>query len=819
MTCYWWWLVLIPAAWTAAYLRLPLWQWSSALGLWLVVSSVFGFIPAAAQIVVWLLFAAIVIPLNIPAARRLLLSNHVLPLLREALPPMSQTEKEALEAGTVGWDGELFSGKPNWRMLLDTPAPKLSAEEQAFLDGPVNTLCHMLDDWHITEERHDLPPEVWQYIKDQGFLGMIIPKRYGGLEFSALAHSEVVMKVASRSVSAAVTVMVPNSLGPAELLLHYGTEEQKDHYLPRLARGDELPCFALTGPEAGSDAASIPDRGVVCKDWFNGEEIIGIRLNWEKRYITLGPVATVLGLAFRLYDPDRLLGHTEDLGITCALIPTKTKGVTIGQRHAPLGMAFMNGPNWGKDVFIPLDWIIGGPDRAGQGWRMLMESLAAGRSISLPALSTGAGKLVSRATGGYARIRKQFKTPIGLFEGVEEPLARIASNAYLMDAARTLTAGAVDQGEKPSVISAIVKYHLTERMRNVINDGMDVQGGSGICMGPRNLLGRVYQSIPISITVEGANILTRSMIIFGQGAIRCHPYILREMRAAASTDLEQSAKDFDQALISHIGFTISNVARTLWLGLTGARLQPAPGASGKEKYYYRQLTRMSAAFALVVDTAMLTLGGTLKRKEKLSGRLADVLSQLYLASATLKRYHDQGRPAEDWPLVAWACQDALYQMQESLRALLRNLPLPGLGTVLRLAIMPWGKPYHLPDDRLGHQAAQLLLSPSAARDRLTQGIFIPDDPQLPLGRIEDALRKVIAAEPVEKKLRDAVKRALLPKIGDGETLRRGLDAGIIQAAEAQTLDAAIAARRDVITVDHFDHDYWNKESQHGATQD
>ena len=817
MTCYWWWLVLIPAAWTAAYLRLPLWQWSGALGLWLIVTSVFGFIPATAQIIVWLLFAAIVVPLNIPPLRRRMISNHILPLIRNALPPMSQTEKEALEAGTVGWDAELFSGKPNWRELLDTPPPVLSDEEQTFLNGPVETLCQMLDDWHITEERHDLPPEVWQYIKEQGFLGMIIPKRYGGLEFSALAHSEVVMKIASRSISAAVTVMVPNSLGPAELLLHYGTEKQKNYFLPRLARGEEIPCFALTGPEAGSDAASIPDRGVVCKGWHKGEEIIGVRLNWEKRYITLGPAATVLGLAFRLYDPNHLLGQTTHLGITCALIPTKAKGVSIGRRHAPLGMAFMNGPNWGKDVFIPLDWIIGGVEQAGQGWRMLMESLAAGRSISLPALSTGAGKLVSRATGGYARIRKQFKTPIGHFEGVEEPLARIAANTYLMDAVRTLTAGAVDQGEKPSVISAIAKYHLTERMRTVVNDGMDVQGGSGICLGPRNLLGRVYQSIPISITVEGANILTRTMIIFGQGAIRCHPYILREMRAATDTDRDAGATAFDQAFTGHIGFTLSNFARALWLGLTGGHLQPAPGEC-REKYHYRQLTRMSAAFALVADVAMLTLGGNLKRREKLSGRLADILSQLYLASATLKRFHDQDRPADDWPLVDWACQDALYRMQESLRSLLRNLPMRWLGRLLRLVIMPWGKPYHLPDDALGHQAAQLLLSPSAARNRLTRGIFIPSDTRLPLGRIEDALRKIIAAEPVEEKLREAVKRGLLPKIGDGETLRRGLDAGIIQSAEAKTMQAAIAARRDVITVDHFDPHYWNKESPHGANK-
>ncbi len=806
-----WHLFLIAAIWLMAYLRFPLWQWSAVMVVAVAVPTALGFYSAGLLVLHWLIIAIVLLPLNIPALRRSLFSNRILPLLRTALPPMSQTEKEALDAGTVWWDGDLFSGRPDWKKMHDIKLPKLSAEEQAFIDGPVEVLCGMINDWEVTEKRRDLPPEVWQYIKDQGFFGMIIPKNYGGLEFSAIAHSAVVMKISSRSVSSAVTVMVPNSLGPAELLLHYGTDDQKNHYLPRLAKGLDIPCFALTGPDAGSDAASIPDKGIVCKGEFEGQEVLGIRLNWDKRYITLGPVATVLGLAFKLHDPDHLIGHVNDIGITCALIPTTTPGVTIGNRHAPLNQAFMNGPNQGKDVFIPMDWIIGGQPMVGQGWRMLMESLAAGRSISLPALSAGAGKLVSRATGAYARIRKQFNMPIGQFEGVEEPLARIAANTYLMDAARVMTCGAVDLGEKPSVVSAIAKYHMTERMRKVVNDAMDVQGGSAICMGPRNFIGRVYQSIPISITVEGANILTRSLIIFGQGAIRCHPFILKEMAAAQDKDLARAEVDFDKALFGHIGFSISNAARTLWLGLTGAHLQPAP-ANGPEAYYYRQATRMSAAFALVVDIALMTLGGDLKRKEKLSGRLADILSQLYLISACLKRYHDEGCPKDDLPLLQWACDDALYQMQESLRGLLRNFNSRPLASVLRFMIMPWGKSYHLPVDKLGHKAAQLLLSPSDVRDRLTKGIYVPKGDNEALGRLEDTLQKVIDAEPIERMLRAAVKSGKLNKAVEEDLVQQGLAAGVIEGHEAEQIRAAMAARREVIKVDDFAPDYWYKES-------
>ncbi len=808
-----WLLIAVAVVWSLAIARVALWKWSATLVVMVLLASLFRLVDVVLLMLVWIVVLAVVIPLNVNSLRRSLISDRILPQLRKALPPMSQTEKEALDAGTVWWDGDLFSGKPDWEKMLRIPEPMLIPHEQAFLDGPVEELCRMLDDWHITEERHDLPPQVWQFIKDNGFFGMIIPKKYGGLEFSALAHSSVVMKISSRSVSAAVTVMVPNSLGPAELLLHYGTDAQKDHYLPRLAVGKEVPCFALTGPNAGSDAASIPDVGIVCKGQFEGQEVLGIRLTWEKRYITLGPVATVLGLAFKLYDPDHLLGEEGNIGITCALIPTNTPGVVIGNRHAPLSMVFMNGPNSGTDVFIPMEWVIGGQARVGQGWRMLMECLAAGRSISLPSLSVGAGKLVSRATGAYARIRKQFNTPIGMFEGVEEPLARIAANTYMMDAARTMTAGAVDLGEKPSVISAIAKYNLTERMRKVVNDAMDVQGGSAICMGPRNFIGRVYQSIPISITVEGANILTRTMITFGQGAIRCHPYILKEMQAAQDKNEVRGAQQFDELLFSHIGFSVSNGARALWLGLTNARWQSVPSEARGESYYYQQATRMSAAFALVADVAMSTLGGDLKRKEKLSGRLADMLSQLYLISATLKRFHDQGRPAEDLPLLQWACDESLYQLQESLRGLLRNLPLRPLALALKFIIMPLGKSYHMPTDRLGHKAAAMILKPSPARDRLTDGIFVPTSRDEQLGRIEYALTTVIAAEEIDRMLRSAIKTGRVPKLKDDALIDAGLAAGIIEQSEADIVREAVRARRDVIMVDDFSPDYWSANNR------
>ena len=665
----------------------------------------------------------------------------------------------------------------------------------------------MVSDWETTHVYRDLPPHVWQYIKDRGFLGMIIPKEYGGLGFSAFAHSEVVTKLASRSSALVVTVMVPNSLGPGELLMHYGTDEQKRYYLPRLAKGLEIPCFALTNPHAGSDAAAIPDSGIVCMGEYQGKQTLGLRLTWDKRYITLGPVATILGLAFRVFDPDLLLGEHEDLGITCALIPTHHPGVNIGRRHMPLSAVFQNGPNWGKDVFIPIDWIIGGRPMVGKGWRMLMECLAAGRAISLPSLNTGMAKLVTRATGGYARVRSQFKTPIGKFEGVEEALARMGGYLYSMDATRVLTAGAVDLGEKPGVLSAIAKYHITERGRQVAIDAMDVAGGKGICMGPSNFLGAAYMQIPVSITVEGANILTRSLIIFGQGAIRCHPYVLKEIAAANDVDPEQASLAFDGALFGHIGFVLSNMARAFVMGLCGSHCASVPsGMAPETRRYYQQLTRFSAALAFLADVSMGVLGGALKRKEKLSARLGDILSMLYLCSATLKRYEAEGRQAADAPLMHWAIWDAMFKAQNALEGVISNFPNRILAAVLRRIVFPLGRPYVVPSDEAGHRVARLLIEPSATRDRLTAGMHLPKTESDVVGAIELALEATLASEPVEARMRDAAKAGRFAATRSEERAAAAHAAGVITADELALLRRAKRLVDQVIRVDDFAQD-------------
>ena len=796
-----------------AFLRAPIFVWTAATGVMGASWATILGLGAATDAALAAAFLAIALVLNVPALRRRLISDSVLAIYRRILPDMSQTEKDAINAGTVWWDADLFSGRPDWERLLATPAPRLSAEEQAFVDGPVEQACAMADDWEVTHERYDLPPHLWQYLKDQGFFGMIIPRKYGGLGFSALAHSEVVTKLSSRCNALAVTVMVPNSLGPAELLLHYGTEDQKNHYLPRLAKGQEIPCFALTSPEAGSDAASIPDFGVVCKGIWQGKEVLGMRLTWDKRYITLGPVATLLGLAFRLYDPERLLGDQEDLGITCALIPTSTPGVHIGRRHLPLNGAFQNGPNWGKDVFVPIDWIIGGREYAGKGWMMLMNCLAAGRSISLPASSVGGAKALARVTGAYARVRSQFRTPIGKLEGVEEALGRIAANAYMMEAVRVMTAGAVDQGEKPSVISAIAKYHMTEGARACVNDAMDIHGGKGICLGPNNWVGRGYQVLPVGITVEGANILTRTLIVFGQGAIRCHPYVLREMRAAKELSGEDASREFDEAFTAHVGHTLSNGVRAFLHGLTRSTFATAPIRTAPEtRHYYRHITRLSAAFAFLADVSMLAMGGALKRKEKISGRLGDVLSMMYLASATLKRYEDQGRVQADLPLVRWSVRRALYGAQQAIDQILSNFPVKSLATLLRWTIFPLGAPFRPPLDSRNRECAKIALEPGAARDRLTAGIYLPKDESDATGALEAAFLATVACEPIEKKFREAVKSGAIAPHPGVDTAQLARDAGVITAEEHVQWQKKEALRKRVIMVDDFPQDFGRAES-------
>ena len=761
-------------------------------------------------ILILLPIAAIVALFAIKPLRRAVVTRPIFAAYRKMLPQMSQTEKEAIEAGSVWWEGELFHGRPNWNKLLAYPQPKLTPEEQSFLDNETEELCRLSDDWTSSHYDHDLSPEAWQYMKEKGFLGMIIPKRYGGVEFSAYAHSEVVTKLSTRCAAAAVSVMVPNSLGPAELLLHYGTDEQKNHYLPRLAKGLDIPCFALTSPWAGSDAASIPDQGIVCRGMWQGKEVVGMRVTWDKRYITLAPVATVVGLAIRLYDPEHLLGETEDIGITCALVPANHPGVETGRRHFPLNAPWHNGPTRGKDVFMPLDFIIGGQQMAGQGWRMLMESLAAGRSISLPGSNTGMQKLAVRTVGGYARVRNQFKTAIGKFEGIQEPLARMGGNLYLCDAARVMTAGAVDLGEKPSVVSAIVKYHVTERARQSLNDGMDILGGKGICLGPSNFLGRAYQQVPIGITVEGANILTRSLIIFGQGAVRCHPYVLAEMQAAQNDDL----KAFDAAIFAHIGHTFGNGWHAFLTGITGSHFVKVPSNVAPEtRRYYQQLTRFSSAFAFLADISMLVMGGDLKRKEKLSARMGDILSQMYLSSAVLKRYEAEGRQQADAPLMNWAMWDSMFKAQNAFEGMVSNFPSRFVSTLLRRIIFPLGRPYVVPSDRLGGCVADLLIAPSATRDRLTSGMYIPRDEKDPVGVIELALEAVMQAEPVQSKLRAAQKAGKIEGRSAQEIESQALEHGVITAAEQALLARAHALTAEVIKVDDFPFDLGLQRSE------
>ncbi|MDQ6989032.1 MAG: acyl-CoA dehydrogenase [Mariprofundaceae bacterium] len=712
-----------------------------SLGLWFILCVITGLAFAVVFASAW---------------RKKYITKPLFHYMQKTLPQMSATEQEALAAGNTWWDAELFAGNPDWDILHHTSYPQLSVEEQHYMDNEVQTLCAMLDDWDITHKHNDLPPEVWQFIREQRFFALIIPKKYGGLEFSAFAHSEVVQKVASRSLTAAVTIMVPNSLGPAELLLSYGSKTQKDYYLPRLASAEDIPCFALTAPSAGSDAGAIPDVGIVCREDFEGKKTLGFRINWEKRYITLGPVATLLGLAFHAYDPDGLLGEQEDLGISCALIPTDTTGVSIGRRHYPLNAAFMNGPNSGHDVFVPMRWLIGGKKNIGKGWIMLVERLSVGRGISLPALSVGAAKHACSTTYAYAHIRQQFRLPIAKFEGVEEVLARMIGNTYMMDAGRRLTLAALDQGERPAVITAMMKYHLTEAMRDIINDAMDIHGGRGICMGPSNYLARMYQSIPVGITVEGANILTRTLIVFGQGSMRCHPFVQQELQLLAQKDDPDTITAFDQLLLQHVHHVITNQARSMLGALSGGWLTSSP-RSGETAIYYKQLNRFSAAFSSLSDIALLMLGGALKRKEKLSGRFADALANMYLCSATLWRFEHEGQQSSHAPMMHWACQQALFEVQRALAGIIREFPRHNLifklaHIKMRAVVFPWGEQLQPPSDDLGHMLVTACAD-EAVQAQLNQGIYQDTDPAGITGRLSHALQLVKQASVIEQRLK------------------------------------------------------------------
>ena len=774
------------------------WAWTSAVALVLVAWAVS--VPSLSMLfhVLLMAFIAVALVFGLPPLRRLLVSRHLMAVARGFIPRMSDTERTALEAGTVWWDGELFSGNPDWRKLLDFRIAGLSPSEEAFLDGPVEELCRKLDDWKIVQDR-EIPADVWDYMRREKFFGMIIPAAHGGLGFSAIGHSAVVVKVASRSIPAACTLMVPNSLGPAELLLHYGTPAQRDHYLPRLARGDEIPCFALTEPHAGSDAAASRSTGVVCRGTFEGREVLGLRLDFNKRYITLAPVATVIGLAFAMVDPDGLLDGRRDLGLTCALIPRDTPGLTIGDRHDPMGVPFPNGPITGKDVFIPLDFIIGGRDGIGQGWRMLMECLAAGRSISLPALSVAAVEVALRVASAHASVREQFGLPIGRFEGIEEVLARIAGHAYLMNAVRTLTCGAIDSGERPAVLSGVAKAYLTDCMRACVSDAMDVLAGSGICRGPRNLLSRIYVAAPIGITVEGANILTRSLIIFGQGSVRCHPFVRDEMLAVERNDLAL----FDRSLFKHLSSCARNAVRALLLALTGGRLAVVPGAAPSLAPHLSELTRLSAAFAFVTDIALFALGGALKRQEKLSGRLADALAWLYLASAAVKRFEDDGRPDGDRPLLDWSCDLALFRIEQALAGVLDNFPNRVAAAAMRLFTFPLGARRRPPRDVTGAEVARALLDDGNLRHRLTADIFVPDGGEDGIATLEAALDRVVEARNAQRKVQAALRSGRLDPYPLPTVIERALKAGILSAEEAACSERALRAQDKAIAVDAF----------------
>jgi acyl-CoA dehydrogenase len=781
--------VLLVLGYTGA--PLLLWMLGAAVLLW-------GF-----GAPVWTLYVlgVLAVLLLIKPVRRNILSAGMMKFMTamKFLPVISETERTAIEAGTVWVDGELFSGKPDFKKILKETYPDLTPEEQKFMDGPVEELCRMTNDWDVFQKR-DLPPEAWEYMKKERFFGLIIPKKDGGHGFSALANSSVVAKLASRSGPLSTTVMVPNSLGPAELLIHYGTDAQKDHYLPRLARGEEIPCFALTETNAGSDAGAIESNGVVFR---NDDGKLYLKLNWEKRYITLAAISTVLGLAFKLRDPENLLGKGTDPGITCALIPSNTPGVQLGLRHDPLGVPFVNCPTFGRDVVVPVDSIIGGVEGIGKGWRMLMESLAAGRGISLPASSTGAIKAVMRLTGAYAAVRKQFGVQIGRFEGIEEPLARIGGYAYIYEAARKFTCGGLDKGAKPAVVTAIAKYNFTETMRKAINDGMDILGGAAISRGPRNMLANGYIGIPISITVEGANILTRTLMIFGQGAIRCHPYAFKEIDALTRGDLKQ----FDDSFWKHIGHVGHNKARSFLLSLTRGRLAGSP-VSGPAARYFKKMSWTSASFAFTADIAMGSFGGNLKMKEKLTGRFADILSWMYLGTAVLRRFEAEGRRKEDEAFLHWSMQYCFAQIQNAFDGIYRHMDVPVFGWFFKGPMLWWSRlnPIgSMPSDQLGSRVARAMQTPGEHRDRLTDGVYLPDpaDMNEPLSVLENAFRLSVQSDAVARKIREAVKSGKLPKEAPSKLVVKAVDAGIISQEEASLVAETEKARRDAVAVDSF----------------
>lgn len=797
-------LILMGLVWISAFYSLSIITWTVMIGVALLIITGNGFLALFPLILIWLLYLCAAAFANLHELRQRYIIKPALQILKSRLPTISTTERIAIEAGDTWWEKELFCGKPDWSKLYNIPRPTLSDEEEHFLSHQVEHLCSLLNDWDIVFNDHNLPNEAWEYLKQEKFFAMVLPREYGGLGFSALAHSTVVTKIATRSISAAVTTMVPNSLGPGELLVRYGTEEQKKYYLPRLTAAIDIPCFALTAPDAGSDAGAIPDTGIICRGEYEGKEIIGMRVSWDKRYITLAPVATLLGLAIHLYDPDHLLGSKTNIGITLCLIPATHPGVEVGSRHLPMYTAFMNGPTRGKDVFIPLDWIIGGTAMAGQGWRMLMESLSIGRSISLPALSTACCKMAFRVTGAYSKIRKQFNTSISSFEGVEEGLGYIAGYTYMLEACRMMTAGAVDQDINPSIVSAIAKYHMTEMCRHVVSNAMDIHAGQMVQTGPRNIFANAYLAVPISITVEGANILTRNLIIFGQGAIRCHPYILKEVELISSPNT--SVKELDKVLMAHTGFFVSHFIRALGYGLTGGRFIYFPSKNATVKKCKRQLTRMSTALALLSDTSLILLGGSLKRRERVSARLGDILSHLYVASTVLKYYYDHGNPETDNDYLLWSVDECLYKIQVACNELLDNYPRRWLGKILKWVIFPYGAAYKRPADKLHQHIAEQMLAPSEFRDRITQYSYLNHHDNL-VTRLDKALTQLPDIDPLLKKMHKALHDSHMPASFEfSERIQYAKEKGILNADEAKLLNEFESLRNEIIKVNEFSFD-------------
>ncbi len=725
---------------------------------------------------------------------------------------ISETEWSALTAGTAGYEASLFTGQPDWDGLMNTPDPELTEEEQSFLDNEVEELCAMVNDWKVRDELHDLPPEVWQFIKEKGFFGLIIPKKYGGKEFSAYAHSCIVAKLGSRSGTAAVSVMVPNSLGPAELLLQYGTEEQKDYFLPRLAQGLETPCFALTSEKAGSDATSLVDEGVVFKDKETGE--LKIRLNWKKRYTTLAPVSTILGVAYRLKDPEGLLGDQKDLGITLSLVPSDTPGVNRNFRHRPGGSPFQNGPHWGTDVEVPLDTIIGGQKQAGNGWNMLVDCLSIGRAISLPASSNGSAKYLARVTGAYARIRKQFEMPIANMEAIQEYLTRIAGYTYMIDSATVLPLQDLDIAHKtgdkarPAVSSAILKYNTTLTSASIINDSMAVHAGKAVVEGPNNPVAHLYQTAPVGLTVEGATSLTRALMTFGQGSFLAHPYTLKEIQAAKADDAKKAGK----TLRGHVGYMVGNYFRSMGRGITNGAMTPAPH-DGADKPYYQQTNRLTTAFTAVANVIMVTFQSKLKGKQRISALMADTLSNLYMASQVLRRWNYEGRLEEDRPLMEWSCQTLLYNAEQNLGEVIDNMPGAALRTALRASAFPLGQRLKKPSHRLANKVADIITEPGEARDRLTKGMYIPDQADDYVARLESAFLLAHKAEPYEAAITHGLKKGKIEPTADTKSLvSQAIEHGFMEKDTnvdevAQLLEETEKARNDIIAVDCFPLDW------------